>query len=111
MILKKKEAIDKVRFVGRHNSKKGIIALIIGIINICLLISVSVLLSQHIIDDNMLIGLYGFTILTLSGLGLYIGYESTKEKDIFYGYPITSVIINGLTFIILITLYLIGTVI
>lgn len=108
---RKKNAIDKVNFIGRHNSMAGILFTVLAVLNIISLLTISILLSKDIINDNFLVGLYGLIILLLSGFGFYKSYKSTKEQDIFYKFPIMGMVLNGLVFIFLISLYLIGIVI
>ena len=99
---KRRKRLDK------KHSLKGIISVIIGIISLIVLIILFYVSALVDGDGDILLGLIGLILLIASIVGASLGYQGYKEKDIEYYLPITGLILNSLTFLLLFVLYVMG---
>lgn len=100
-----------IHFSGRIHPIKGIIAAILGILIILGFGVISVLSALDGGNGSLMIGVVGLILLAVSIIGFVLSYQSMKEKDIFYVYPIIGIISNGVMLILLFVLYVIGIII
>lgn len=98
----------RISFSEKKHSVKGIISLVIGIISI---ITLFVLFHFSALADgngDIVLGLVGVILFLLSITGIVLGYQGYKEKDVYYYIPVIGIILNGIMFIILFLLYIVG---
>lgn len=97
-----------VRFSDKKHSIKGIISLIIGVISIFTLFLLFYESAKEGGNGDVTLGFIGAIIFILSIVGTVLGYQGSKEKDIHYYVPIIGLIMNGLIFLSLFLLYIVG---
>lgn len=105
---KRKRKKEEFHFSGRHHSKLGMISMIGGVATWSVMICLSLIASSSYGNADVIIGAIGISLLVLSGFGFVMAYTSTKEKDIYYRYPIAGMLLHGLLLIFLLALYIIG---
>lgn len=93
---------------GKKHSVKGVISLLIACLIIIVFIIISVLSSQTGGNGGLELGIVGVLCFIAAIIGFILGYTGFKEKDIYYAAPILGVILNGLLFILHMSLYIIG---
>lgn len=98
----------KLKFSDKKHSVKGSIALIISIISIILLLVLFYLSAISSGDGGMLLGIIGMLILIFSIVGFILAYKGYKEKDVYYHGPVAGIILNGIIFLALFVLYIVG---
>jgi hypothetical protein len=105
MFKRKKEAVI---FTDRVHSIKGIISLCMGLISGISFMVLAYVSSLSQGNGSMLLGFAGMTLFFLSLVGFYLGFNSCKEKEIYYTAPVAGVFVNGVCIIVYFTLYIIG---
>lgn len=98
----------KLKFSDKKHSIKGTISLIISIISIILLLVMFYLSALSRGYGGMLLGIVGIFILIFSVVGFILAYQGYKEKDIYYHVPVAGIILNGIIFLGLFILYIVG---
>ncbi len=98
----------KLRFSDKKHSVKGAIALIIGIISIILLLVSFYLSAISAGDGGVFLGIIGTLILVFSIVGFILAYQGYKEKDVYYHGPVIGIILNGIMFVGLFIIYIVG---
>lgn len=98
----------KLKFSDKKHSVKGIIALIISIMSIILLLVLFYLSALSSGDGGLLLGTIGILILIFSVIGFILAYQGYKEKDVYYHGPVAGIILNGIMFLILFIIYIVG---
>lgn len=99
---------DKIKFKGRKQSVRGIIGLIFGIAAMAAFLVMIILGGVYYVNVNMVFGIIGMVSFALSIAGLVLGIKALNERDIFLQIPIAGVVINGISLIIYLVLYIFG---
>jgi len=97
-----------IHFSGRRHTKTGIASAIMGIAVIAGFITISLISGLNKGNGGFILGLIGIALFFIAVIGFVLAYRSFKKKDIFYRYPITGVVLNGLMIIILFIIYILG---
>ena len=97
-----------MRFSDKKHSVRGIISLLISIISILLLGILFYFSSLAKGEGGSLLGAIGLILLIFSSAGFILAIKAYKEKDIYYQAPILGSILNGVIFIVLFILYIMG---
>lgn len=100
----------RARFSDKKHSVKGIISLVIGIISLILTLVLFYLSAQASGNGGVLIGFIGVILLISTIVGIALGYQGYKEKEIYYYPPVIGLVMNSLIFLILFILYIVGLV-
>lgn len=104
-IFKRKETIQ---FSGRQHTRSGILSAVVGIFVVLGFITISIISGIHGGEGGILIGIAGILLFALSLFGFILSYKSLKERDIYYRFPMTGMIANGIMLIVLMILYMLG---
>lgn len=107
-VVRAKKDRETIRFSGRKHTKKGIFSAVIGIVVLLGFLTISVISGVNHGNGTMIIGVLGLMLWALSIYGCYLSYKSFKERDIFYHFPITGMILNSIMLILLFVLYVLG---
>ena len=105
MFKRKKEGVI---FTDRVHSIKGIISLILGLISGLSFFALAYISSLSQGNGPILLGFAGIALFFLSIIGLYLGAQSCKEKEIYYTAPVIGLISNGIFMVVYFILYIIG---
>ncbi|BCJ93449.1 hypothetical protein acsn021_10180 [Anaerocolumna cellulosilytica] len=105
-MLKHKKEIFK--FSGRSHSVKGIVSVILGTASLLFFILLAVISSISHGNGGMAIGILGIILLVVSISGFILGIKACIEKEIYYTAPIIGMVMNGLLFLGLFLLYIVG---
>lgn len=103
--VKKKETIQ---FSGRRHTRLGILSAVIGIVSVIGFIIVSIVSGINGGGGGLIIGIAGILLFALSLLGFIMSYKALKQKDIFYRFPMTGLVVNGIMMIVYVILYVMG---
>lgn len=103
--VKKKETIQ---FSGRRHTRLGILSAVIGIVSVIGFIIVSIISGINGGEGGLIIGIAGILLFALSLLGFIMSYKALKQKDIFYRFPMTGLVVNGIMMIVYVILYVMG---
>mgnify|MGYP000951469839 FL=1 len=103
--VKKKETIQ---FSGRRHTRLGILSAVIGIVSVIGFIIVSIVSGINGGEGGLIIGIAGILLFALSLLGFIMSYKALKQKDIFYRFPMTGLVVNGIMMIVYVILYVMG---
>lgn len=98
-----------VKFSDKKHSIKGIISIVIGLVSLVALIVLFYLSAKTKGGGSINLGLVGVIILILSILAITLSYQGYKERDIHHYVPVIGLILNGLLFLVLFILYIVGT--
>ncbi len=102
-------SIETVKFRGRHISPGGMTALITGSISIVLLIVLCILASTgH--DVGAFSGIASVIAAVASVIGLIVSVLATRERDIYTAIPVAGMIVNGISFLLYVIIYVLGMV-
>lgn len=105
--MKKKKEIFK--FSGRTHSIRGMISVILGTFSALSLVTLMIISSLSGGNGGSWLGFLGFLLAALAFVGFILGIQACKDKEIYYVAPITGIIVNGFIWVILIVLYLVGS--
>ena len=92
-------SIKSVKFRGRHNSRLAVLFLVTGIAALVLFVVLSVLSAIR-----------GETPFSFGIAGVTAGIIATRERDIYMKVPIAGMIINGISMILYVIVYVLGIV-
>ncbi|MBP5331885.1 MAG: hypothetical protein J6Y89_08555 [Lachnospiraceae bacterium] len=102
-------SIETVKFRGRHISPGGLTALITGGISIIMLVVFCILAST-----GRTIGAFAGIVSVIAAianiLGLIVSILATRERDIYMAIPIAGMIVNGISFLLYVIIYMLGAV-
>lgn len=101
--------IKNVKFRGRHVSKRAIFFLTTGSLALGFLIVVPFVLALGKIELPW-VGYAGVFAAVVSLCGLIICARATSERDVYTSHPVAGVVVNGLTLLLYIIVYLLGMV-
>ena len=102
-------SIETVKFRGRHISPGGLTVLITGSISIIVLIVMCVI-SAAGGSIGEYAGIAGTIAAIASVTGLIVSVLATRERDIYTAIPIAGMIVNGVSFLLYIIVYILGVV-
>ena len=102
------EASKTVKFRGRHNSLTGMISLITGSMTIILLIALIIIAaSTGKVSENA--GLAAVVAACVSFFGLTAAVIAVGERDIYTAGPIAGMIVNGISLILYVVIFVLGS--
>lgn len=81
---------------------------VIGIIDILGFITISIISGVNGGEGDILVGIAGIFLSVLSIFGFILSYKSLKQKDIYYRFPMTGMVTNGIMMIVFTLLYILG---
>lgn len=99
-----------IKFQGRNHSKRGNSSLFVGVLTIAAFITIAMISGMNQGNGSFSLGIAGLCTFVLAVIGLILGIQSFKEKDIFYVAPIIGIGANGIMTITLFCLYIVGLV-
>ena len=102
-------SIKSVKFRGRHNSRLAVLFLVTGIAALVLFVVLSVL-SAIRGETPFSFGIAGVTAGIISVAGVAGSVIATRERDIYMKVPIAGMIINGISMILYVIVYVLGIV-
>lgn len=100
--------MNRLKFKGRKQSVRAIIALIMACAAISALFIMVILNGIYYVDINIIFGIAGILAFGISIAGFVLAITSMKERDIFYGIPITAISMNGISIVVYFVLYIMG---
>lgn len=100
--------IDRVKFRGRKQSARGIIAFIMGCVTVVALLVMVILNGVYNVSGGNVFGIIGIFSFAIAIAGFVIALMSMKERDIFLGIPIAAISLNGISVIVYFVLYILG---
>jgi Na+/melibiose symporter-like transporter len=101
--------IKSVKFRGRHNSWRAVLFLVTGSIAIVLFVVLSIL-SAVKGETSFSYGVAGIAAALISLVGLIVSIAATRERDVFMSVPIAGMIVNGISFLLYVIIYVLGLV-
>ncbi len=101
--------IKSVKFRGRHNSWRAVLFLVTGSIAIVLFAVLSIL-SAIEGETRFSYGVAGIAAALVSLIGLIVSITATQEKDVFMSVPVAGMIVNGISFLLYVIIYVLGLV-
>lgn len=99
---------DKIKFKGRKQSTRGIIGFVFGIAALVAFLVMIILGGVYYVTVNLAFGITGIVAFALSIAGLVLGIKALNERDIFLQLPIAGVVLNGISLVIYLVLYIFG---
>ncbi len=99
---------ENLKFVVKNRSTKGIISFGIGCFSVIAFLTISFVSSLADGNSGLFIGGIGILLFILSVIGVVVGIQSCKEKEIYYTAPVVGIVMNGIFSIIYFILYLLG---
>lgn len=99
--------IEKVKFRGRHNSARAVLFLVTGSLTIITLIAFFIFSAVNG-AVGFPIGLVAMLCAILSLVGLIVSAKATNERDIYTLVPIIGTVVNGISLVIYIIVYVMG---
>ena len=99
--------IKSVKFRGRHNSWRAILFLITGSLAIVLFIVLAILTAIRG-ESAFSFGVMGVAAALISLIGVIVSAIAANERDIFVSVPIAGMIVNGISFILYVVIYILG---
>ena len=102
-------SIETVKFRGRHNSPTGLVALIAGSMTVILLIALMIVAS---VTGNVssIAGLAAVIAAFMNLFGLIASVLAVGEKDIYTAVPIAGMIVNGISLLMYVVVFVLGSV-
>jgi len=107
-MFKLKKNKDMIHFSGRSHTKLGIISAIIGIVSVLGFLTISIISGLNKGNGGIILGIIGIVLFGLSAFGFYLSYQSFKQRDIFYRFPIIGAVLNGIMTVVFLILYILG---
>ncbi|MDO5293590.1 MAG: DUF6142 family protein [bacterium] len=95
-------------FTDKKHSIEGIFAVIIGIIILATIIVLSYQSSLSGGNGPILYGIISFFAMIISFGAFVVSVMSLRDKEVFRGFPIVGSILNGLVFVTLFLIYIVG---
>lgn len=105
--VRKKETIQ---FSGRRHTGLGILSAAVGIAAVLGFAATCIVSGIYGGEGGFIIGIIGILLFALSLFGFIISYKALKQRDIFYRFPMTGLITNGIMMVVYVILYIIGIV-
>ena len=99
--------IKSVKFRGRHNSWRAILFLITGSLALILFLVLAILTAVRG-ESAFSFGVMGVIAAVLSLVGVIVSAVAAGERDIFVSVPIAGMIVNGISFILYVVIYILG---
>jgi len=81
---------------------------VIGIVTALGFITTCILSGIYRGEGGLIFGLIGILLFALSILGFILSYKALKQRDIFYRFPMTGLITNGIMLIVYLVIYIMG---
>ena len=103
-----KEKKTTMKFRGRTQSKKGIGSLLLSVLSIVGFIALCVVSTMWEGNAPMLVGSIAILLAVCCAAAFWLAVNALKEKEVYYGMPIVSMILSGAQFIVFLCLYMIG---
>ena len=100
-------SIKSVKFRGRHNSWRAVLFLITGSLAIVLFAVLAILTAVRG-ESTFSFGVMGVVAAVLSLAGVIVCALAAGERDIFVSVPIAGMIVNGISFILYVVIYILG---
>ena len=100
-------SIKSVKFRGRHNSWRAVLFLITGSLAI-ILFAVLAILTAVRGGSTFSFGVMGVVAALLSLTGVIVCAFAAGERDIFVSVPIAGMIVNGVSLILYVIVYILG---
>ncbi|MDO5522315.1 MAG: DUF6142 family protein [bacterium] len=95
-------------FTDKKHSIEGIFAVVVGIAILATILVLSYQSSLSGGNGPILYGIVSFFAMVLSFGAFVVSVMSLRDKEVFRGFPIFGSILNGLLFIILFLIYIVG---
>jgi len=99
---------DAIQFSGRKHPGLGILSAVLGIITVLGFIATCMASGFKGGQGGKIFGIIGFLLFALSLIGFILSYKAFKQRDIFYRFPITGLISNGIMLVVYMIIYIIG---
>ena len=99
--------IKSVKFRGRHNSWRAVLFLVTGSLAIVLLAVLAILTAVRG-ESSFSFGVLGIIAAALSLAGVIVSALAAHERDVFVSVPIAGIIVNGISFILYVIIYILG---
>ena len=104
-----REKKSRLKFQGRKQSKKGIMAMFLALLSFSGLTAASLISASAKGEAGLFVGYLGLGCLFVAIVGFVLGIMSLREPDILYFQPVFGVVVNAILLLTLISLYLTGT--
>ena len=95
-------------FTNKKHPVEAILAVIIAILIFITLCVLSVYSSQSGGNGPIILGIISFWVMLLALVAFIISLVSMRKKDVFFLFPILGSVLNGVLFVGLFVLYLVG---
>lgn len=109
MSAKKKRGAQSLRLTDKRHPVSGIVAMILGIISVILFIVICFISSQSHGKAGILAGLAGIFCFILSIAGFVLSWLTLHQENIRPLFPTIAAVINGLSVVFYLLLYIWGT--
>ena len=102
------EKKTKLKFQGRHHSKRGMISMLLALLVLAGFIMTSVMSGMAQGAAGITVGYIGIACLVVSVVGFVLGIRSLRERDILLFQPVFGMVVNAIMMLVHVVLYLIG---
>lgn len=99
---------DRLKFKGRKQSVRGITGMVFGILALLAAIVMIILNGIYYVNTEILYGIIGVVCFFMSVAGFILGLMAIKERDVFPKIPVTSIVLNSISLIVYIVIYIFG---
>lgn len=104
----RKARSGKYKFSDKKHPVEGICSCFIGVVSL-ILVLVSVFFSEQAKGRaGILVGVLGTAAMLFSFVGFILAVHALKKKEIHYRFPTIGTALNGLLFLFLLALYVMG---
>lgn len=109
MSAKKKKGAQSLHLTDKKHPMSGIIAMIIGILSVLIFIVACFVSSQSHGKAGILVGLIGIICFIVSIIGFILSWLTLHQENIRPLFPTIAAVINGLSIVFYLLLYIWGT--
>lgn len=100
---------NRIRMFFKGTPIMAFISFIIGLTSIVIFVIGAVISIKDLGNSGIILGVLGISAMLLNVIGFVMAVKSTKnDKDMYYGVPLVSVVMNGMMFIIYMIFYSFG---
>ncbi len=100
-----------IRFTEKKHPVRAIISVVIGIVSLCMMLTLFILSGTLFGNGGAIFGYLGIVDLFLALIGLILSMECVRMEDIYFTFVKVGIVINGLVLLNMAGLYVLGIVI
>ncbi len=109
--MRRRKNKQRIQFSSRSHPAEGIASLVAGAVSLVFLLFLCVCSWFEKGAAGLWIGFFGIIVFTISVFGFVLAAKCYRKEDIYMITPVTGAISNGVILVVMMLLYVIGTVI